>query len=247
MLVSRLTGTWIRSSPIAHRGLHNHSDGRPENSLAAFEYACEKSIPIELDVQLTADGDAAVIHDSELTRLTGSSGTVQTTSSRELSQRRLLSTDQTIPMLADVLKAVNARVPILIEIKNEGTTVGMLEGRVLEVLEHYAGPIAIQSFNPFSLQYIRRKAPLFDRGQLSGTFHGQEMSLARKILLRYMLFNVLSRPSFISYEVEGISSPILNLYRFLQVPILAWTVRSLEDRQRVLKDADNIIFEGFLP
>ena len=43
--------------PVAHRGLWNH-DGAPENSLAAFQLACEAGYGIELDVQLTSDGEA---------------------------------------------------------------------------------------------------------------------------------------------------------------------------------------------
>ena len=46
----------------AHRGLHNGKDA-PENSLAAFEAACQKGYGIELDVQLSRDGKVMVFHD----------------------------------------------------------------------------------------------------------------------------------------------------------------------------------------
>ena len=43
----------------------------PENSLAAFAAACEAGYGIELDVQLTADGQVVVVHDSDLMRVAG--------------------------------------------------------------------------------------------------------------------------------------------------------------------------------
>lgn len=47
----------------AHRGLHNLSEGVPENSMAAFRRAAEHGYGIELDVQLTRDGQVIVAHD----------------------------------------------------------------------------------------------------------------------------------------------------------------------------------------
>ena len=53
-------------TPIAHRGLHSARDGRPENSLAAFEHACALGFPAELDVRLTRDREVVVFHDRAL-------------------------------------------------------------------------------------------------------------------------------------------------------------------------------------
>jgi glycerophosphoryl diester phosphodiesterase len=55
----------IFAPAIAHRGLWS-KDGPPENSLGAFEAACEAGYGIELDVQLSSDGEAIVFHDSKL-------------------------------------------------------------------------------------------------------------------------------------------------------------------------------------
>ena len=59
----------------AHRGLHNRNI--PENSLRAFEGAVERGLGIELDLQLSKDGEVMVFHDftvgvsSKPTSLTG--------------------------------------------------------------------------------------------------------------------------------------------------------------------------------
>ena len=55
----------------AHRGLHNLSEGVPENSMAAFRRAAEHGYGIELDVQLTRDGQVIVAHDYDLKRICG--------------------------------------------------------------------------------------------------------------------------------------------------------------------------------
>ena len=61
----------------AHRGLYDNENGVPENSLAAFRLAAENGFGAELDVHLTADGQLAVIHDSDLQRVCGQEGKVE--------------------------------------------------------------------------------------------------------------------------------------------------------------------------
>src|ERR1700751_3310329 len=87
---------------IAHRGLWT-KDGPPENSLAAFEAACEAGYGIELDVQLSSDGEAMVFHDSKLERLTGREGRVRDHTAADLAAMKLPGGEETIPTLADTL------------------------------------------------------------------------------------------------------------------------------------------------
>ena len=63
--------------PLAHRGYHDLAGGVPENSRAAFEAAIAAGYGIELDVQLTADGEAMVFHDYDLGRLTPETGAIR--------------------------------------------------------------------------------------------------------------------------------------------------------------------------
>src|SRR4029453_6117481 len=53
---------WLRSQPIAHRGLHDESRGIVENSLSAFRAAAEAGYPIELYVQLSSGAEGVVVH-----------------------------------------------------------------------------------------------------------------------------------------------------------------------------------------
>ena len=60
---------------FAHRGF---SGQFPENTMLAFEKAVEAGADgIELDVQLSKDGEVVVIHDEELSRTTNGTGFVK--------------------------------------------------------------------------------------------------------------------------------------------------------------------------
>lgn len=79
----------FKKIPLAHRALHDASEGRPENSMAAIRAAIAGGYGIEIDLQLSRDGDAMVFHDYDLARLTGEPGAIQQRSTEELSSLRL--------------------------------------------------------------------------------------------------------------------------------------------------------------
>ena len=237
---------WLGSLPIAHRGLHTESAGRPENSLAAFAAAAQEGYGIELDVQLSADGQVVVFHDYDLSRMTGHQGRVGETRWEELKQLKLGESDQGIPLFSDLLALVGGRVPLLVEVKNEGK-VGPLEQGVIDALKGYAGDFAVQSFNPFVVNYFYKHAPEMVRGQLSSNFMGENLALWKKFLLRNLLLNFVSRPTFIAYEYGALPGWFARRVRQKGLLLLTWTVRSPEESARARELFDNIIFEGFTP
>ncbi len=235
---------WILKRPIAHRGLHQ---GRsvPENSMAAFAAAIDHHFPIELDIQRLADGTLVAFHDSDMVRLTGKPGKITQQTADTIRHFRLLGTDEGIPPLAKVLDFVDGRVPLLIEIKNEGR-VGLLEDALLVAVTQYSGELAIQAFNPFSLEFFEKNAQHILRGQLSGNFRGEHLAWHKKVLLSNLLLNGKSKPHFIAYDLKALPSLATTLARRLfKMPIIAWTVRSEGDRTRALTYADNIIFDAY--
>jgi len=235
---------WLIDRPIAHRGLHQNCL-IPENSIAAFEAAIAQNYPIELDVHLMADGELAVFHDVALHRLTGVQGIIFEQTLASLKSLRLLGTDETIPSLGQVLRLVDGRVPLLIELKNEGAP-GKPEVALLSQVSSYHGQFAIQSFNPCSLQWFKRNAPHILRGQLAGNFKGVSLAWYKKQLLSNLLLNWASRPHFIAYDVRALPNlPTLLSHQVFDLPLLAWTIRNERDRQSALKYADNFIFDRF--
>ncbi|HEY8423914.1 MAG TPA: glycerophosphodiester phosphodiesterase family protein [Clostridia bacterium] len=238
----KITNTWLFLKPIAHRGLHDAQ--APENSLAAFKKAKDAGYPIELDVRIIDDGTVIVFHDEKLCRLTGSDGYVTNLVKEKLKDYKILKTDEKIPTFEEALETINGQVPILIEIKNNHK-VGMLERKVLEILKGYDGEYAVQSFNPYTIEYFKNCAPHIMRGQLS-SFFIEEKSLGalKKFVLKRMLLNRISRPDFISYEHKYL--PNIYVTR-TKLPVLAWTVRSQQEYEDVKMYCNNIIFENFIP
>ena len=238
-----LFNSWLVDQPIAHRGLHDKVS--PENSISAFEKAIEAGYPIELDVQLIADGTVVVFHDNSLSRLTDNDGYLKFLNKEDLKLLTLKDSKEKIPTLNEVLEVVNGRVPLLIEVKNEGK-VGKLEKNVLEILKNYKGEFAICSFNPYVLEYFYKHAPHIPRGQIAGFFKGEKLSFFKKHALKKMLLNKkISHPHFISYEAKRLPNRFIRKYK--ELPLLAWTVRSESEYLNVVKYCDNIIFEGFEP
>src|SRR5215207_3583516 len=95
---------WLTARPVAHRGLHGN--GLMENSLSAAAAAIAANYAIEVDLQLSADGEVVVFHDDTLERLTVEKGPVGERTVAELTKIKLASSGDTIPTLADLLTLV---------------------------------------------------------------------------------------------------------------------------------------------
>ena len=242
-----MKGQWLLSKPIAHRGLH--TEEIPENSLGAFSNAIEHGYPIELDVRLTDDDKVVVFHDDSLGRMTGKDGYISKINSDALVDYKLLNGEKKptqfyIPTLQEVLDLVDGKVPLLIEIKNQGA-VGLLEKKTAEILRTYSGECAVQSFNPYSIEYFKDNMPDLPRGILSCYFTKKDLkNPLKRHVLKTLKLNKVARPDFISYCAENLPNRYVSKTK---LPVLAWTVRSNETAQRLSTIANNIIFEKFTP
>ena len=233
--------------PVAHRGLWT-PDGAPENSLAAFQAACAGGYGIELDVQLTADGEAVVFHDERLERMTGLEGRLRDHTAAELGATTLKGTDETIPTLADTLTMIGHRAMVFIELKTPFGEVGELEKRVTDILVDHNGPTAVIGFNPYSHAWFADHHPQILRGLDSYSWNDEG---ARKLApeMRKSLAALeqveLARPDFLALGLDMLPSPRADLYRSKGMPVIAWTVRSPDQWEGVRDHCDNLIFEGF--
>ena len=232
---------FLLERPIAHRGLHDIEKGIPENSLEAFKKAIKNNYIIELDVHLLKDGKVVVFHDDNLKRMTGIDALIKDKTYDEIKTFFLQNTKHGIPTFKEVLKLVNGRVPLLIELKYD-TKLGLLEDEVIKILKDYNGKYAIQSFNPLSINYYKKKCPNILRGQLSSNFKNKKMFFIKKYILRKMFFNIITKPDFISYDINALPSAIVKKYK-KNMPVLGWTVKSNNDYKLATNYCDNIIFE----
>jgi len=233
--------SWLVKTPIAYRGLHNAE--YPELSLGAFKNAIDNGFAIAIEVRALSDGTIIVFHDEKLGRMTGANGYVSQVSYEDIKDLKLGKSNEHIPTLEETLKLVDGRTPLLIEIKNMNK-IG-LEKNVFNILSTYKGEFAIQSFNPYSLEWFKNNAPNIKRGQLSSFFKNEEIGFVKKYKLKRMLFNKLSEPNFIAYQTENIPNRFIRKYSNL--PIIAWVVRDIDEYERVKPYVDNIIFENFIP
>lgn len=234
---------------FAHRGLWSGRERIPENSLPAFRRAVAAGYAIELDVQLTKDGQAVIFHDNTLHRMCGVQGNVHDYTFLELQQFSLDNTKEKIPLLSQVLQLVNGQVPLLIELKTRRLDISVCPVAAA-LLENYRGKYCIESFSPLILHWYRKHQPQIIRGQLSCRFNS-DAGLPKPLLFlaEHLLFNWYGRPDFIAYEFHrGLT--LLNLRilrRCFHTPVFTWTVRSPAELIHSRFFYDSVIFDRFLP
>lgn len=157
---------------IAHRG---NSSIAPQNTMAAFEAAWRAGADfIELDIQVTADGDAAVIHNATLDETTSGSGPVADRPAAEIAALDAGSwfspvyAGERVPLLSDVLEFLRTHdgIGLVLEIKDDWPA-GPLE-RVLDAVAapFLDGRLVVESFSVATMTAVRDLAPQLRRDLL---------------------------------------------------------------------------------
>lgn len=229
--------------PIAHRGLHDGNNAVMENSLSAVLAAAEAGYPIEIDVQLSADDVAIMFHDETLDRLTAETGPVRQSTTDELRTIKLGKTEDTPLPLADVLRALDGRVPIVVEMKDNGADNEILAKAVAADLLAYDGASAAMSFAYDLVTAFTQNAPTIDAGLTAEGIAPEKLALHRTFLDR-----MGDAISFISYGVADLPNDFVTEMRNdRQMKVITWTVRNLETQQRCADHVDQITFELFAP
>jgi glycerophosphoryl diester phosphodiesterase len=171
---------------IAHRGDSAH---RPENTLASFASALEVgAVLVELDVQLTADGQVIVIHDPLLERTTTGRGDVRRLTLAEVRSVSAGYPDrfgsayagERVPALSEALALLRGRARVLVEIKTESVTddaEGGIEARTAEEVRRagMADLVALISFDHRAILRLASLAPEMTRGRLFGRTNADEV------------------------------------------------------------------------
>jgi len=243
---------WLIARPIAHRGLHDAANGIIENTAAAVRAAIAGGYGIEVDVQVSADGEAMVHHDDVLGRLTEGEGRLDGLTAAQLRQVRFRGCDERMMTLSELCELVEGRVTMLIELKSRFDGDSRLPARTAEILAKYCGPVAPMSFDPTQLAQIRQKAPGLVRGIVAAKYrphpYWDMMPAWMRHGMGYLLTAVTSRPQFVAYSVADLPAlaPLVARHVF-GLPLLTWAVRTEAERQCAVRWADQMIFEGFRP
>jgi glycerophosphoryl diester phosphodiesterase len=247
---------WLTARPIAHRGLH---DGKAliENSISAARAAIAAGFAIECDVQLTADGKAVVFHDFELDQLTNGTGPVIGKSLKELKQF-LLKSSETIPSFEEFLSEVAGMTPIFCEIKSRFDGDLRLAKEIARMAAGYQGQLALESFDPTVMAYLRRDAqalgiahvPLGMVAQANYDRPGDEWShlpKGERERLASFAHATETQPQFLSWSLRDWPHPTPATYLAQGGPVTFWTVRSPAEEALVRAAGGQIVFEGFRP
>jgi glycerophosphoryl diester phosphodiesterase len=243
---------WLTGRPVAHRGLHDRARGIIENMPGAALAAIDGNFAIECDIQLTADGEAMVHHDDALGRLAEGSGALLGLPSQALKAVAFRDTPERMMSLGDLCALVAGRVPIVIELKSHFDGDRKLVRRMAEVLASYAGPVAAMSFDPDQVKALRETMPELPRGIVAQRLYSEadwpEATMAQRKGMLHLKHAFHTRPHFVAYWVNDLPAPAPWIARHVfGLPLLTWTVRTPQQRERAVRYADQMIFEGFRP
>ena len=212
----------IKCLKIAHRGVHKNS---PENSISSFEDALKIGADvIELDVRLCASGEVVVFHDPWFKRMLGVSGSIKKTVFSDISKLRYIDSDESIPLLDDVLDQFADRISINIEIKDINISNHDVAKKVISLLKKINFPesIWVSSFNPLVLDFIKTVEPRVKTG-----FLFNKTKYIPLLLSQFLHFDAW-HPNY-----ELIDEEFVKVARRKNKKIYAWTVNNSEEIGRL--------------
>jgi glycerophosphoryl diester phosphodiesterase len=243
---------WLTARPVAHRGLHDRARGIIENMPGAVNAAILGNFSIEVDIQLSADGEAMVHHDDVLGRLTEGAGALRSRSAAELKAIAFKDTPERMMALGDLCALVAGRAPLVIEVKSHFDGDRQLVKRMSQVLATYRGPAVGMSFDPDQVMALRGLMPQLPRGIVAERHYTEtswpKASPAQRRDMTHLRHAFRTRPHFVAYRVNDLPAmaPWIT-HHLCGLPLLGWTVRTPEHRERAARYADQMIFEGFVP
>jgi glycerophosphoryl diester phosphodiesterase len=235
----RKEDAWLYDRPIAHRGLHNIHDGVLEHSRVSIVRAMDAGLPIELDFVASREMTNFVFHDFILDRLTNGAGEIACLSNEEIRSCTMHGTvREPIMTFGELLDLVNGKVPLVIEFKHRDPNPCPSVEAACSALVRYDGKFAVQSFNPFIIEYLNDAFPQFTTGLLTSQF--DELQHRQKYILAMMGGRV--RPHFIGQHIKKLNSWTFQWVLETGLPIIPFVVRNNCEWESVKSFASNMYF-----
>lgn len=228
------SGLFSRTKVTAHRGF---SSIAPENTLPAFIEAVDVGADfIELDVQLSADGEVVVIHDDSLLRTAGEDSTVKSKTYQELLEldygiwfdEEFINTP--IMRLEDVLEQFADEISLNIEVKKTGDEMEIAE-RTAELISQYGctDTCYVTSFSYNALKTVKKVNPDIKTGLIAN-------------IMTYGGYASLQYIDALSLNQRFVSQNLVNNIHINGKRIFVWTVNDSADMERMINmGVDNII------
>lgn len=202
---------------IAHRGIHN--EAIPENSMKAFSLALKKNIPIEFDVHILKDKNIVVFHDDNLKRMTNKDKFIKECTYEEIKDLKLKNTNEKIPLLKDVLKLVDGKVLLDIELKMDVTDHSLEDG-LIEILKDYNGEVILKSFDFRKVKYLKKHTN-YKIGLLI-----KRMSGFKDFIIRNINFNIMIKPDFLACNKNMLDCKSVKTFK---KDIYIWTIKNKDE------------------
>lgn len=238
--------SFLKNHLYSHRGLHNDKKKIYENTLKSFEFSIAHGFGIELDTNILKDGTVVVFHDRNLKRMCGIDKVLKHATYSDIKDYKIKDCDETILTLETVLKHINGRVPVMIELKPFGKK--RLHAKLVnDIIKSYPHPIAVQSYNPYIVYWFKRHAPNVVRGQISEYFRDDNISKITKWMMRSLITNRLSKPHFINYGIRDLPNKYVDKQKKKGVIIFGYAAKNQKALDFMRKQYDNAVFEDFIP
>lgn len=235
------TGFGYRDRPLnfGHRGAPMAA---PENTVASFQKAREAGADgVELDVQLCADGELVVIHDSSVDRTTNGRGRVRELTMGELKALDAGSwfdpqfRDERVPTLRKVVEWAGDDMLLNIELKDFSLEDNGLEQKVIALVREceMGHRVLLSSFNPLRIWRAKRLAP----GVHTGLIYEQRLP----IFLRRAWLRLLARPDALHPEYKMVTEDLIVWARRKGYRINVWAPDQASEMQRLIAQKVDMI------
>lgn len=211
----------------AHRGASGYA---PENTLEAFSLAVEqKADGVELDVQLTKDGQLVVIHDETINRVSNHQGYVK---DFEFDELRSIYVNRpipgykkvSIPTLKEVYELLKGtELTINVELKTSMIWYPQIEEKVLSLTKEMGllERVIFSSFNHYSIKKVKDLEPNAKTGILYSDVLYQPTAYCQ----------VIGADALHPFYYHRFMNPIFEEYLNSKIPIHVWTVNQAEDME----------------
>ena len=226
---------------FCHRGARRHA---PENSISAFRKAIDMDIDgVEFDVMSTSDGLPVVVHDDDLTRLTGRHIHVSKTPYVDLkdidigNKHNAYFTGEYIPTLKETLDVFRGTdLTLNIEIKRQGKKNRSFLGNVIQTIRDFSmeDRVVVSSFSREIVYQVGRLAPEIERMLLvnPGAF----------LFLDIFVFANMLAVRGLNPHIRLLNGYIMKYARLRGFKVFTWTVNTPEEIQKALRlGVDGII------
>lgn len=228
----------LRDLYIAHRGIHN--DKIIENTIPAFSLAIEKKIPIELDINILKDEKIIVYHDYNLKRLFGLDIDLFSYNYDEIKKLTFPNTATHIPLLSEVLKLVEGKVLLIIEVKkNKIFSYKDYCKKIVSILNNYPYDFVIKSFDIRIVYWF-----LKNTNYITGLLIAKSKKSLWNVLVRNKIVLSILKPSFISVDYHIVDDDFIQDFR-KEKPVLVWTIKNRHTLNKLKNYSDSFLIDDF--